>query len=59
MLKQKDVISRWENNEAFRVVLLAVMKKLELDHSKVNVKGRNVSIGHPRECPPGYQLEAG
>lgn len=43
----KDDISLWEINEAFSVVVLAIMKVLELDHSKVNVNGGGVSIGHP------------
>lgn len=43
----KDDISLWEINEAFSVVSLAIMKELDLDHSKVNVNGGGVSIGHP------------
>jgi len=36
-----------EINEAFSVVALANMKLLNLDHSKVNVFGGAVSLGHP------------
>lgn len=43
----KDDISLWEINEAFSVVPLAIMKDLELDHTKINVNGGGVSIGHP------------
>ncbi|MGB1205551.1 MAG: acetyl-CoA C-acyltransferase [Chitinophagales bacterium] len=37
----------FEINEAFSVVALANMKDLNLDHSKVNVLGGAVSLGHP------------
>jgi acetyl-CoA C-acetyltransferase len=36
-----------EINEAFAVVALANMKLLKLDHSKVNVFGGAVALGHP------------
>lgn len=36
-----------EINEAFSVVALANMKLLDLDHSKVNVFGGAVALGHP------------
>jgi acetyl-CoA C-acetyltransferase len=45
-LKVSD-IDFWEINEAFSVVVLANMKLLGLDHSKVNVDGGAVSMGHP------------
>lgn len=40
-------IALWEINEAFSVVVVANMKKLNLDPSKVNVHGGAVSLGHP------------
>ena len=40
-------ISFWELNEAFSVVGLANITKLELDAAKVNVNGGAVSLGHP------------
>lgn len=40
-------ISYWELNEAFSVVGLANIAKLELDATKVNVNGGAVSLGHP------------
>mmetsp|Transcript_100865 Transcript_100865/g.289528 ORF Transcript_100865/g.289528 Transcript_100865/m.289528 type:complete len:303 (-) Transcript_100865:260-1168(-) len=39
-----------EINEAFSVVALANMHLLDLDHSKVNVHGGAVAIGHPIGC---------
>jgi acetyl-CoA C-acetyltransferase len=44
-LKQTD-IDLWEINEAFAVVVLANMKLLGLDHSKVNVRGGAIALGH-------------
>lgn len=43
----KDEIALWEINEAFSVVVLANIKKLDLDPSKVNIHGGAISIGHP------------
>ncbi len=37
----------FEVNEAFSGSTVAVMKELKLDHSKVNVNGGSVSLGHP------------
>lgn len=45
-VKQEDV-DMWEINEAFSVVVLANIKMLNLDPSKVNIHGGGVSIGHP------------
>lgn len=42
-----DQIDLFEINEAFAVVALATMKELKLDHSKVNIYGGGVSLGHP------------
>ena len=42
-----DQIDLFEINEAFAVVALAAMKELKLDHSKVNIYGGAVSLGHP------------
>ena len=51
MLQQSGVsaedISMWEINEAFSVVVLANIKKLNLDPNLVNIHGGAVSIGHP------------
>ena len=43
----KDDISLFEINEAFSVVVLANIKALGLDASKINVNGGAVSLGHP------------
>lgn len=43
----KDDVALWEINEAFSVVVLANMKILNVDPSKVNVHGGAVSLGHP------------
>ena len=40
-------VDLWEINEAFSVVVLANMKLHGLDHSKVNIHGGAVSLGHP------------
>jgi acetyl-CoA C-acetyltransferase len=40
-------IDFWEVNQAFSVVSLANMQKLELDPAKVDVNGGAVSLGHP------------
>ena len=46
----KEDIDYWELNEAFSVVGLANIKKLGLDHNKVNINGGAVSLGHPLGC---------
>ncbi len=43
----KDDIDLYEINEAFAVVAMASMKKLGLEHAKVNVHGGAVALGHP------------
>jgi acetyl-CoA C-acetyltransferase len=40
-------IDYFEINEAFALVTMAAMKKLEIPHSKVNVNGGACAIGHP------------
>lgn len=45
-LKVSD-IDLWEINEAFAAVSMVAIKELELDHSKVNIYGGGVSLGHP------------
>lgn len=45
-MKAEDV-DLWEINEAFSIVVLANMKLHGLDHSKVNIHGGAVSLGHP------------
>ncbi|KAG7470573.1 hypothetical protein MATL_G00115280 [Megalops atlanticus] len=43
----KEDITMWEINEAFSVVVLANIKMLDIDPSKVNINGGAVSLGHP------------
>lgn len=43
----KQDVARWEINEAFSLVVLANMKIMDVDPSKVNVNGGAVSLGHP------------
>lgn len=45
-LKTSD-IDLWEINEAFAVVMLAIIKELKLNHQNVNIKGGAVALGHP------------
>ncbi len=40
-------IDLFEINEAFSVVTMAAMKELDIPHSKVNVHGGAVALGHP------------
>ncbi len=40
-------IDLYEINEAFAVVAMAAMKKCNLDHSRVNVRGGAIALGHP------------
>ncbi|NWD66783.1 acetyl-CoA C-acyltransferase [Pseudomonas gingeri] len=42
-----DEVDRFEINEAFAVVTLVTMQKLELHHDKVNVHGGACALGHP------------
>jgi acetyl-CoA acyltransferase len=45
-----DQIDLIELNEAFAAQALAVIRKLELDESKVNVNGGAIALGHPLGC---------
>ena len=40
-------VNLFEINEAFAVVALAAMQKLDLSHDKVNVRGGACAMGHP------------
>jgi acetyl-CoA C-acetyltransferase len=44
---KKEDVALWEINEAFSVVVLANIKMLDIDPTKVNVHGGAVSLGHP------------
>ncbi len=45
-----EQVDLFELNEAFSVVGIANMQKMNLDAAKVNVNGGAVSIGHPLGC---------
>jgi acetyl-CoA C-acetyltransferase len=40
-------IDLWEMNEAFAAVAMRFMRDLDLDHSRVNVNGGAIAMGHP------------
>lgn len=42
-----DDIDLWELNEAFASVVLLFMKEMNIDHSKINVNGGAIAMGHP------------
>ena len=42
-----DEVDLFEINEAFAVVSLVTMSKLEIPHDKVNVHGGACALGHP------------
>lgn len=44
---KKEDVAMWEINEAFSVVVLANIKMMDIDPSKVNINGGAVSLGHP------------
>src|SRR5262249_36174501 len=45
-MKAKD-IDLWEINEAFAVVPLNTIRRLDIDPAKVNVNGGSIAYGHP------------
>ena len=47
---QMNDIDFWELNEAFSVVGLINIEKMNLDAAKVNVNGGAVALGHPLGC---------
>jgi acetyl-CoA C-acetyltransferase len=40
-------VDAWEFNEAFAVVPMAAMRRLEIDYSRVNIHGGACALGHP------------
>ncbi len=48
-LAEKDIAFH-EINEAFAASTIAVMKELDIDEAKVNVRGGAVALGHPVGC---------
>ena len=43
----KEDVDLWEVNEAFAVVPMAFMARMDLPHDKVNVNGGACALGHP------------
>lgn len=43
----KQDVAMFEINEAFALVVLANIKKMDIDPAKVNIHGGAVSMGHP------------
>ena len=43
-------VDLWEVNEAFAVVPMAYMQELGVPHSKLNIRGGAISLGHPIGC---------
>lgn len=43
----KDDVDLWEINEAFAMVTMLAINKLDLDRDKVNVRGGACALGHP------------
>lgn len=44
---KKEDVAMWEINEAFSLVVVANMRKMDVDPNKVNIHGGAVSLGHP------------
>lgn len=44
---RKEDVAMWEINEAFSVVVVANIRKMDVDPAKVNIHGGAVSLGHP------------
>lgn len=56
-LKTKD-IDLFEVNEAFAVVPLYFMDMLNIPHSKVNVNGGSIALGHPLGATGGMMMSS-
>lgn len=44
---KKEDVAMWEINEAFSLVVVANMRKMDVDPNKINIHGGAVSLGHP------------
>jgi len=49
-------IDAWELNEAFAAQALGVLRRLEIDHDRVNLHGGAIALGHPLGCSGGRIL---
>jgi acetyl-CoA C-acetyltransferase len=43
----KADIDLWELNEAFASVVLRFMRRMDVDHARINVNGGAIALGHP------------
>jgi acetyl-CoA acetyltransferase family protein len=55
----KDDVDLYEINEAFASMLVYCVRKLGLDHEKVNVNGGAIAIGHPLGTTGARQVATG
>jgi len=55
----KDDVDLFEINEAFASMYVYCVKKLGLDHGKVNVNGGAIALGHPLGCTGARQIATG
>lgn len=49
-------VDLYELNEAFASVVLLMMQNLDIDHSKINVNGGSIAMGHPLGATGGMIL---
>jgi len=57
-ITQNDV-DLFEINEAFASQCVYCVKKLDIDHEKVNVNGGAIALGHPLGCTGARQIATG
>ena len=53
----KNDIDLWEINEAFASVVLKFMREIEIDHSRLNVNGGAIALGHPIGATGGMLIQ--
>jgi acetyl-CoA acyltransferase 1 len=52
----EDLLSSLQINEAFASMYVYCVRKLELDHEKVNVNGGAIALGHPLDKSNSHSL---
>ena len=53
----KNDIDLWEINEAFASVVLKFMREIDIDHSRLNVNGGAIALGHPIGATGGMLIQ--
>jgi acetyl-CoA C-acetyltransferase len=53
----KNDIDLWEINEAFASVVLKFMREIDIDHSRLNVNGGSIALGHPIGATGGMLIQ--